>query len=81
MSGYLRFKMTGKEPIDKILRVLKQAGDLYHHTEQWTDGCPSLVDLIQAAADEAAGLPPKGATGGGSSGDDEDEDLPSLRWR
>jgi hypothetical protein len=35
-------------------------------------------DVIKTAL---ALLPPKGATGGGSSGDDEDEDLPSLRWR
>ena len=63
MSGYIRFAPTGNDGIDKILDAVKDAGDWSRHTSGWQegdDGEPSLVDLIQAAANAAAASAPGG---------------------
>ena len=57
MSGYLDFNKTGCAPIDKIAEALDNAGNAYHHTEQWHDADvsgKSCVDSIQEALDGAA---------------------------
>ena len=59
MSGYLRFTHTGVPAIDAIAFALEKAGNLFHHTSQWTDGYPndadpSPLDAIQKALNDAA---------------------------
>ena len=55
---YYSFDRTGVLVIDRILAAVARAGKAYHHTEDWTDqypdGSPSQVELIQQAADSAA---------------------------
>lgn len=63
---YFEFQPTGAPAVDAILSAVAVAGKSAHNTDQWTedecdDGwCPrwgdgrSLVDVIQAAANEAA---------------------------
>lgn len=63
---YYGFDPTGVPEIDAILSAVAHAGNGYHHTEMWSD-VPgpdekwarfgpgrSMVDVIQAAANEAA---------------------------
>ena len=59
MSGYLNFDITGDEKIDAIVDILNQAGDGFHHTEDWNEpmsgyGGRSYIDLIQEAFNNAA---------------------------
>ena len=86
MSGYLYFKKTGVSAVDAILAQIENAGRMFHHTEQWPDGYPaasdpSLVDRIQAAANDAAEKwralserreAPEGAARGGDGGQEEE---------
>lgn len=57
---YYSFEGTGVEAIDLILGAVSAAGKAFHHTESWTDKAAfdagSCVDLIEAAAAEAAAL-------------------------
>lgn len=55
---YYSLHATGCSAVDLILGAVNAAGKSYHHTEGWTDGSsgPSAEDLIQMAADEAAGV-------------------------
>lgn len=59
MSGYVRFTHTGVPQIDAIAFALERAGNLFHHTSQWTDGYPndadpSPLEAIQKALNDAA---------------------------
>jgi len=62
MSGYLYFKKTGIQAIDKILDRVWSASRAYHHTEGWIEpydeskgeDSETYVDRIQQAADEAS---------------------------
>lgn len=64
---YFGFEPTGVPAIDAILSAVANAGSGYHHTEDWDDevtyrwdGGHSYVDVIQAAANEAAShFPPE----------------------
>lgn len=56
---YFSFDSTGSPIIDAILSAVAYAGKSYHHTESWARGSRwdegrSYVDVIQAAANEAA---------------------------
>lgn len=59
---YYSFDPTGQPAIDAILSAAAHAGYGYHHTESWGDDDEwsqwgegrSVVDVIQAAANEAA---------------------------
>lgn len=56
---YFSFDSTGSPIIDAILSAVAYAGKSYHHTESWAgdsrwDEGRSYVDVIQAAANEAA---------------------------
>ena len=58
---YYSFDPTGNDAIDRILMAVAWAGKAYHHTDMWNDdsdfgsnGEPTPVDMIQAAANEAA---------------------------
>ena len=59
---YYSFDPTGQPAIDAILSAVAHAGKGYHHTESWRDDGEwsrwgegrSVVDVIQAAANEAA---------------------------
>ena len=59
---YYSFDPTGQPAIDAILSAVAHAGKGYHHTESWHDDGEwsrwgegrSVVDVIQAAANEAA---------------------------
>lgn len=60
---YYGFEPTGVPEIDAILSAVAHAGKGYHHTESWDeDGDEwgrfgpgrSMVDVIQAAANDAA---------------------------
>lgn len=69
---YYGFEPTGNASVDFILGAVSAAGKAFHHTSDWNDkddGSGSLfsvdpfdagscVDLIQAAANEAANLIP-----------------------
>lgn len=74
---YYGFDPTGVPEIDAILSAVAHAGKGYHHTEMWSDTPGpdekwarfgpgrSMVDVIQAAANEAARamrLPPGGSS-------------------
>ena len=58
-SYYFDFDPTGDERIDLILGAVAVAGKAYHSTEWWNDDEYgrgfTFVDLIQAAANHAAG--------------------------
>lgn len=60
---YYGFSETGVRPIDLVLRAVSAAGNLFHHTDQWTSEINypvenvrglAPVDWIQNAADDAA---------------------------
>lgn len=55
---YFGFDSTGNEHIDLVLAAVAAAGKGFHSTEMWADDEYqqgwSYVDLIQAAANEAA---------------------------
>lgn len=56
---YFSFDSTGSPIIDAILSAVAYAGKSYHHTESWANDSRwnegrSYVDVIQAAANEAA---------------------------
>lgn len=55
---YFGFDSTGNEHIDLVLAAVAAAGKGYHSTEWWGDDEDergwSYIDLIQAAANEAA---------------------------
>ena len=60
---YYGFDRTGVPAVDAILSAVAYAGKAFHGTDQWYDtdvnygpitGGMSAVDLIQAAANEAA---------------------------
>lgn len=55
---YYGFDTTGVRAIDEILSAVACAGKMYHGTDQWSnqgsDGEPSEVENIQAAAERAA---------------------------
>jgi len=61
MSGYLQFERTGHKEVDDILWMIEQAGDAYHHTNQWHDSFkfsdgivePSYIDQINQKIREA----------------------------
>lgn len=59
---YFGFEPTGQKGIDLILGAVCAAGKGHHHTESWGDedmcspDAGSYIDLIQAAAAEAAAL-------------------------
>jgi hypothetical protein len=52
MSGYLKFDMTGCEPIDNVLRMVEAAGDGCHHTEDWHEF--DYIQQINETAKESA---------------------------
>lgn len=67
---YFGFDSTGDEDIDRILAAVALAGKAYHSTEWWADEEDegySLVDLIQAAANHAAGVKNGSPSAGGES--------------
>lgn len=69
-SYFIDFDPTGNEDIDLILGAIALAGKMYHSTEWWADDEDdhgySLNDLIQAAANNAAGRLGNGSKGDGS---------------
>lgn len=55
---YFGFDSTGNEHVDLVLAAVAAAGKGFHHTEFWNEDFDdrgwSYIDLIQAAANEAA---------------------------
>lgn len=55
---YYSFEPTGVAEIDEILQMVANAGDGYHHTDEWakpdSESGVSVIDLIQEAAIRAA---------------------------
>lgn len=55
---YFAFTATGDERIDRILAAIAAAGKSFHSTDGWTDDYTGegwdYIDLIQAAANDAA---------------------------
>lgn len=60
MSGYLHFQKTGVKSIDNIAGALRNAGNAFHHTDQWGETIDwlttpqSYIEIIQQALNEAA---------------------------
>lgn len=58
---YYSFEPTGDKDIDAILEAVAKAGKSFHSTEDWADSHEwvndgvSFQDLIQCAANDAAG--------------------------